>query len=199
MTGLELINATDEAVAADIASIAYKRLGLNLAPRHPLTPLEISELGVCFEASDEVTRVAYGLGVFATREVHHSHCITNFSDASVLPNPDDLIMCLTWGQYVDQDQYQAGIKTLGATRPAYFGRREQIKKKLGIGVAEYDVGYSPDTILYRQTTHTPSVGYFQHKWLTTSPSDLAKGSYRVGEVPPSDYPAHMWSLYHTNI
>lgn len=143
----------------------------------------------CDEASQAVTITAHKLGLLASREFHDGHTFTSFSPLGVLPNPDDLIMCLTWGQF-NPASYWMHIRRK-TDKVGYFGRRLGIEEYVGPEI--YSDFYSPESTVWRSITHTTLANYPECPlWLKTTPEELATQSFPIGEVPRSDFSEYMW-------
>lgn len=141
------------------------------------TPEVIGISGVCIEMSDIATRMAHGLGIVATRERHQrgSHHITSFGPLGQEPSEEDLILCLTWGQF-NQSLY----RRLGWP---YFGPRHGIEPYITHG--RYRGAYSSSSVLLRQTLHRPPRNPGStHVWPFLEPEELeALGNPLLGELP----------------
>lgn len=205
MASLEVIGIDDKDVAAAIMDETYARItqpaavnaGIYLSVR---TPIEATaKRGLCFAAADVATRVAHELGVYAAREIHHGrHGITSFGPPGALPAEDDLVTCLTWGQFVSPGQYNAIVGRQGnEARPGFFGRRSAIGARLKIRGDDYKQGFAPTSVRFRQVTHTDSrlaieALHNRNNWLATTAQELVAGDYPVGKVDRSAYPTHLW-------
>ncbi len=131
---LEHLEPTNTRLAQQIVDTAYT-LVINegtslygLAVAETVTPDVVGISGVCAEMSDATTRAAHALGVVASRELHHGHYLTSFNPLDQLPDENDTILCLTWGQfnpkaYIDRPTY-------------FFGRRADIAPHVGSYYAE---------------------------------------------------------------
>lgn len=186
-----LLTQNDQAAAQEVAGLAYELVqdtylnGL-IVPEHLRTTEIIGISPVCAELSDAATRAARQLGIVASREYRNTHCLTSFGSLEELPTEDDLILCLTWGQF--------NVRAFLDYPHAYFGRRKDIVERVG---ARYSDAYRSQSILYRQVTHTPPLNYpvpvhREHYWLKTTPEDIRTGAYPVGQVAMSDFSPDEW-------
>jgi len=129
-----------------------------------------------------VTRVAHELGIVASMEAHsrQNHHLTSFGPLDRLPADDDPVICLTLGQF----------QPLGHTGPGFFGPRRELARHFPFG-PHYDKAFGSGSVIFRQVTHAsypPGVDpRFTHRWLTTTPEDVAAMAYPMGEVSPSAF------------
>ncbi len=201
MKSLEVIGANDTAMAAVIMYESYQRiLDPQTRPaemgRRPRSSFEVATLPICFSASDIVTRVAHDMGVYATRELHRQHGITNFSPPDTKPAEIDLIMCLTWGQYVCPREFEEVVHANGIeANPGYFGSRIEIMPRLHIKPMWYIPNYGEDSVLSRQVTYSSRPNSNRKKWLDTTVDELISGEYPIGEVEPDSYPTSKWAIH----
>lgn len=187
---LSVIGAGDSAAAGEILDRAYEILEgvdmVSLDYPKTKTPDVIGVSKVCFEASDAVTRAAHDLGIVASRELHSGgHFITSFGPLDKIPDEEDPILCMTWGQF-DPDSFTM------ASFKEYFGQRKDLVPHLGRSLkgSEYFYGqnFSAKSVSLRQITHTaPDSPYLMHGWLNTSVEEVATGDYPVGEVSNEDF------------
>lgn len=149
-----------------------------------LTVESIGDKGICSEATDALTRAAYDMGIEASREFHSGgHFVTSFAALDTPPSEDDVIMCLTWGQF-NPEAYARNPEP-------FFGIRKDIARL--VGQEAYDECFSPESIELRQTTNTtPRAPWMENVWLSTTPEDIAAGTYPVGTVQPDEYPFDSW-------
>jgi len=146
----------------------------------------IGTSGVCGPASDAVTRAAHELGIVASREDHVAHYFTSFGPLESEPGEDDLILCMTWGQFNSQ---------------LYRSRRQEFRKKPFFGprrlirdlIPKHYYAYDPDTIRYRQIIHCKYPSSTGYRWLKTTPEDIASGNYHPGEAQYDDFPPALWA------
>lgn len=103
---------------------------------------------VCIELSDATTRAAQSLGVAASRECHVNHAFTSPAPLDQLPSENDLILCLTWGQF--------NARSFLENPKAYFGVHREIASKVS---GHYDAAYGENSIVFRQITHSPPLNY----------------------------------------
>jgi len=151
---------------------------------------EITTMPKCVEASDAVTRAAHNLGIFASRETNGRHWITTFSNAGDLPSDDDLVGCLTYGQF----DRMRNPETAPTVVPPFFGVRQDIKPLLP-RPESYGM-FVPFRVRERQIVHAQSFSASSlHHWLATKPADVASGSYSAGVVAYDAYPRNRWSIY----
>jgi hypothetical protein len=206
MRNYELLGAGDSDVVAAIMDETYAHIfdGSN-SPSDSiarmcggiLTPYAVSKVGVCYNASDLATRTAQRLGVFAAREIHFSHGITSFSDPTKKPADDDLIMCLTWGQYVKPNTYATVVEQAGTgNRPGYFGPRKWIQDFVDLRHQTFENSYGVESIRYRQTAYSERSQLYVDPlkdWLLTTPEEVMTGEYPVGEIEHDAYPNSKWA------
>ena len=198
MARLEAIGSDALVAAGDIMTAAYADIiERPLRNTTKLTELRIGQVSICGAASDAVTRAAYSLGIYAAREVHPLHCLTVFGMPGTLPSDDDPVMCLTWGQFVDEEKYKEYVERSGQEHPGYFGPRAgimELLRKLDATWQGIDQ-YSPQTVRYRQVTYAPTTDTdLRFLWLESSPEDVAKGLYPVGEAGQTDFLPDAWGL-----
>lgn len=105
MSGELILGPQDHEAVAQITARAYELLQpmalLSLVSPRTKTPEVVGVSKVCHETSDAVTRAAYELEIVAAREGHRyrRHHLTSFAPLDRPPAEDDLILCLTWGQF----------------------------------------------------------------------------------------------------
>jgi len=107
------------------------------------------------------------LGINATVEVHYGHAVPVFSDASTPPTPIDPILCLTWGQFLPQQQKQE-LKNKGVE--PYFGERQGIRHLVGVHALRrsinYNFAYAPWSLAWRYVKDSQTGDYemvYKHK------------------------------------
>lgn len=184
---MKMITESDSAALSEILEIAYEDLQgkalENLVVSGMKVPRVIGLSGVCIEASDASTRAAHSLGIVASREAHFGHYITSFAPIDALPSEDDLVLCLTWGQFDPYAYYK--------DPRVFFGVRKDMSNR--IPNAYYRDYYGSQSIRMRQVTHSrPRDPRLEHSWLMTTPGQLVREGYPVGEVPPDIYPDELW-------
>ena len=169
--------------------LADRPLAGGLIIPRPTANQVVGELGVCYEASDAVTRAAHNLGLVAIRELHEEgiHYITSLSPLDQHPADEDVIICLTWGQF--------SPKSYAARPGAFIGPRKDMAKL--IDPSDYRDAYAPGSVTLRQVTHTaPKDRFAEHVWLKTSSEDLTDGNYSIGEVPADNFSFQDWQFPH---
>ncbi len=148
---------------------------------------------ICEEASDAVTYVAHQLGFRATRQFasaratrqfqSRGHYVTSFSDPGKLPSESDLVMCLTWGQFLD---YSTGTYPTKLIKP-FFGERGQLKHILPPD--QYQRYFAPSAILFAETAYRNRAPRIDspRDWLVTTVRQQKLGLIPVGytlKAPP---------------
>ena len=124
----------------------------------PLGEVVVSH--VCSVATETALVSAHNLGVRAMWEGSHGHNFVSFSDPKQPPRDDDLILCLTPGQFnVDWPQSNDGVHDY------YFGPRKGlaplVNGKTSIDGHTDDLGsnyanyYAPDAIRSRSPAYSP--------------------------------------------
>ncbi|HSX31313.1 MAG TPA: hypothetical protein VLE99_05335 [Candidatus Saccharimonadales bacterium] len=189
MSEYRTISAHDTSAHSEILELASGILaviGQAYAARWPrdslLTTLNDGTLvgqGRCVEASDAATRAAYCLGIVASRIVAgNTHFHTSFAPLDAMPSEDDLILCMTWAQFVpDLWTNPARLKEL----QPYFGPRRGMADL--VTVWKYRTYFAPDSISFRQTVHRPRRDMpSRHRWLATTPEEVASGRYPIRQV-----------------
>ncbi len=144
--------------------------------------------GVCSYASDAVTRAAQSMNIVASREWHGdgSHYLTSFAPYDSQPCADDLIICMTWGQF-DSSKYISS-NPFQSISP-YFGPRSGILDIL----PDHTAAFACETIDERQIIFRPSpetAGLCE--WLRTTPEQAALGHSGCIQLKESDFPNGMW-------
>ena len=195
MSEYRLIGRVDTSAFSEITELATNTL-YAINPDEPqvntselLRALKNGELGIrsyCWVASDAVTRAAHSLGIMASRESTGFHFFTSFAPLNAMPDNDDLIMCMTWGQY-DHCEYRYG-SSQHANQP-YFGSRNEVKSLLPF---RYD-NFSQQRVEERSVVHMPgTTPTSPHKWLKTTPQEIAAGKFAISESDGSGYPLRQW-------
>ena len=201
MEALELLRPHDMTVAHTLMEAAYAQMP-TVSPLAAsirggdLTPFELSRLPVCFSASDLVTRTAHRMGIMASREIHNSHAITSFGPADALPSEDDLIMCLTWGQYLRSHVHAKTVDSMFTrSHPGYFGLRKHVLVTLPMSPSYYAREYESSSVARRQVTHSSERQNILDAtaWLPTSPAAVQTGNYPIGKVQYTAYPKSVWN------
>lgn len=139
----------DHGAASELIEATFNYLLMN--PDPDITSREDALVSnYCDRASDAVKRASTDLGIIATREMHYGHIITVFSDERAEPSPTDPILCLTWGQFLPEEQ-KSELRKNGAQ--PYFGERRGIKDLVGASHLRrhinYTMGYSPWSVIVR--------------------------------------------------
>ena len=192
MSSANVLYPAPEAVP-EIVALAYEHLHEASTARYTdqLDSLEfalrknkVGVMGVCVETSSAVTHAAQHLGYTATREVHPAHSITSFAPLDALPSDDDLIMCMTWGQF-NPSRYNDTAQPY-AQQP-YFGLRRDI---YALGVSRG--AFAATTVSQRQAAHCRSPFLPIYLWLNTTPAEVTSGEYPLGLIDYSDYPPERW-------
>jgi hypothetical protein len=160
-------------------------------------PSEIVRSKVCAPASEAVTVSAHRLGIMATREDHGHHWITSFAPPNEMPSDEDLIACLTHGQFnTESDQNMTGAFKLG-----YIGVRAEVSKLVNYGLdadgaedpygENYNIYYSPESVVSRQIAYAVPFGPLspdvQNRWLTSKNMWLRSGQVPMGEIGMQEF------------
>jgi hypothetical protein len=184
------LTASDTEVVEKILRQTYdflqgKRFG-GLPEHNVKIPEVIGRSDVCEPMSDVVIRIAQGLGVVASREVHQGHLFISFTPINQLPGEDDLVLCTTWGQF-NQAAFEHNPSP-------FFGRRADMARL--VGPRQYALSFSSESVRYRQVAHAPIIEDGQimaeAKWLKTTPEQVQAGDIPIGEVNPDEFPEGSW-------
>ena len=144
--------------------------------------------GFCDYASDAVTVSAHGLGFSATRQFAPGHFTTSFASPEVEPSEEDIIGCLTWGQFIAHEYDQLYDPTVQSVEP-YFGPRGALREK--VGSRAYAKYYAPSAISVVQTCYRASQNDpMGRDWLITSPKLQRDYNIPMGAVEQTQ--AGMW-------
>ena len=195
MRSLTLLGASDFETASEIASFGYRYLfdtSVQRIPRYVIDiPKNIGTYAMCPEASDAVTRASLELGFVASRELHNGgHMITSFASFDAEPSEQDLIMCLTWGQFNQKNFLELSKKT-GAS-PVYFGPRSEIMPLLD-SPSTYQGAFSAMSTVFRQRAFTASIpNDGTHKWLGNTPKLIFDDHDPIGLQSRADFPNAHW-------
>lgn len=185
----EKIAGEDERLTAAIDA-TYAELGQKYQKFHqdPLVPERVAQERYCLSASSFLTRRLLEEGIVAGRESSPFHLVTTLEDPRQAPSDQDLIVCLTWGQFSDRFNEVMGSGQL-AHPPAYIGRRVDILPL--IMKVKYYQAFDPVTIYLRQYTYTQhSDGHFT--WLRTKPGTYAHHNVPLGLVDYDDFERYQW-------
>lgn len=180
-----LLSPNDKETAAEIMDAAYELLEpmphIGFAPNVAIKDY-VGVSGVCIYASDAVTRIAQNWNIVAARELHRQsgHHLTSFVPLDQPPSEEDLIMCLTWGQFKSRE-YRLAVKQAVEEFKGFFGQRKDIASYVGKEV--YYGAYCSGSVILRQVTHTPSLSseHCAHSWLPLNPGDVPL-ELPIGEV-----------------
>lgn len=190
-----ILKSSDHAAIGEVVESAHEMIKHSslayLPPVGLRTPEVLCRVGACRPLSDAATRAAQGLGIVASRERHYGHFFTSFNPLDQPLSEEDLILCMTWGQYP--------ITGLAEPKQEYFGRRAGLKDL--IDNLSYDYNFSVSTVEFREVAHTPSTITdtdfpARHLWLKTTPEEVLSGEYPTGEIPRDDYPDDRWEQSH---
>ena len=190
MNKFEVIGLDDTDVLNGIMVESFDRL-----PKTPLanpidqnkvsTPRLLVEQSLCGELSEIAVKVAQGLGIFAGREIHLDHVVTVFTPPEPEPQETDLIMCLTWGQFVDTDRVTHSIDVVGldSTYPGYFGPRCGVLDLVESDKYEQYYGSSGVGCIQTAYANFNTSSY----WVTSTVADVASGTNLMGEISQGKY------------
>lgn len=185
----EKITAEDERLSAAIDA-TYEDLGQKYQQFHqdPLVPEKVAQERYCLSASSLLTRRLLEQGIIAGRESSPFHLVTTLEDPKQPPCDEDIIVCLTWGQFSDRFD-QVMVSGQLAHPPAYIGRRVGILPF--IKRAKYYQAFDPSTIYLRQYTFTQHPeGRFV--WLLTKPDTYVHKNVPIGLVDYDDFDSSLW-------
>jgi hypothetical protein len=186
MEKLELLTPDDLDIKDQIVKEACENIRrMHFLPNPPPAseiPASIGRMGFCMQASDAVTRAAHSLGIMASRDLNSygGHFYTAFSAPDQPPSEDDLILCMTWGQF---NHKNFNFKE-------FFGPRQDIAEYVG---DSYAPCYEAGKVTFRQVSHAPNPRDNERRlWLATSWEDVSTGSYPIGAVKEEDFPKRLW-------
>lgn len=154
----------------------------------PLLPCMVAQDRYCMSASSIVTKYLLEQGIVAAREAGPYHLLTSLEEPTTPLSEDDLVVCLTWGQF--SDRFDDVMQTDALVKPpAYIGRRGDIIRC--IKKAKYYQAYCPSVIRYRQYTFAEHpAGHIV--WLRSRPDMFDHETVPLGRIDYDEYPPEIW-------